>query len=131
MLIRKASWLVLTTLFLLPAHAQEARSVILGRVTDPSGGVISGATVEAANTDTGVRSTANTNASGDVVLPFLIPDPYSLTIIAPGFKRSVRPQIQTRVNDRITIDVVLEIGQATESVQVTADTPLLDSSTTL
>jgi hypothetical protein len=86
--------------------------------------------VEAANTGTGVRSTVNTNASGDFLLPFLIPGSYSLTVNAPGFKRSVRSQIQTRVNDRITIDVVLEIGQASESVQVAAETPLLDTSTT-
>ena len=70
-----------------------------------------------------------TNASGDFLLPFLIPGPYSLTVEAPGFKKWVRSRIQTRVDDRITIDVTMEIGQATESVQVTAEAPLLDTST--
>jgi Carboxypeptidase regulatory-like domain len=130
--IRKAHWLFLVPLFFcpLPISAQEARSTILGRVTDQTGGVIAGANVEAANADTGVRSTALTNASGDFLLPFLIPGHYTVTVEAPGFKRSLRPQVQARINDRITIDVSLEVGQATESVQVTAETPLLDTSTT-
>src|SRR6266550_4382587 len=113
-----------------PAQAQEARSTILGRITDPQGGVIVGATVEAANTDTGVRSRAQSNTDGDFLLPFLIPGPYSLTVEAPGFKRLVRSQVQVRVDQHITIDVSLEIGQASESVQVKAETPLLDTSTT-
>src|SRR5438270_11794368 len=113
-----------------PARAQEARSTILGRITDPQGGVIVGATVEAANDDTGVRSRAQSNTDGDFLLPFLIPGPYSLTVEAPGFKRLVRSQVQVRVDQHITIDMALEIGQASESVQVKADTPLLDTSTT-
>src|SRR5436309_4152718 len=109
MRICKIIWLIVASLFFLqPTRGQEARSTILGRITDPTGGLIVGATVEATNTDTGVRSTAQTNASGDFLLPFLIPGPYSLTVEAPGFKKSVRSQLQTRVNDRITIDMSLE-----------------------
>src|SRR5206468_4561673 len=105
--------LIVTTLSFvhLPLSAQEARSTTLGRITDPTGSVIVNATVEAANTDTGVRSTAQTNANGDFLVPFLIPGPYSLAVEAPGFKRSVRPQIQVRVDQHITIDMALEIGQ--------------------
>jgi hypothetical protein len=110
-------------------RAQDARSMILGRVTDPTGAVIAGAIVEAANGDTGVRATAPTNASGDFLFPFLIPGPYSLKVEAPGFKKWARSKIQARVDDRITIDVAMEIGQQTETVQVTAESPLLDTST--
>src|SRR5579872_7395354 len=114
----------------LPLCAQsDARSTILGRVTDTAGGVIAAATVKADNTATGVHSTAVTNASGDYLLPFLIPGPYSLTVEAPGFKRVVRPQVQVRFEERITIDVTLEIGAVSETVQVSAQTPLMDSST--
>ena len=97
--------------------------MILGRITDPTGAVIQGAVVEAKNIDTGVRSTAPTNATGDFLLPFLIPGPYIVTVEAPGFKKWVRSRIQTRIDDRITIDVTMEIGQATESVQVSAEAP--------
>src|SRR3989441_905190 len=128
----KHTWLTIGALCFVPlsAPAQEARSTILGRITDQTGGVIVGATVEAANTDTGVRSSAQASANGDYLLPFLIPGPYALTVEAPGFKKLVRPQVQVRVDQHITIDMALEIGQATESVQVKADTPLLDTSTT-
>jgi len=111
------------------AHAQETRSTVLGRISDPTGAVIPGAVVEATNLDTGVRAMVPTNANGDFLLPFLIPGPYSLTVEAPGFKKWVRSRIQTRVDDRITIDVTVEIGQASDSVQVTAEAPLLDTST--
>lgn len=123
----KAVWLIAATLCSLPA--QETRSTILGRVTDQTGGLIAGAVVQVGNTETGVRSSAVTNASGDFLLPFLIPGTYALTVEKPGFKKFVRPQILTRVNDRIAIDVTLEVGDTTESVRVTAEAPLLDTST--
>jgi hypothetical protein len=128
----KAKSLIIPILLLaqLPLRAQEARSTILGRVTDPTGGVIVGAALEARNSDTGVRAAATTNASGDFMFPYLIPGPYALAAEAAGFKKWVRPQIQLRVADRVTIDVAMEIGQASESVQVTAETPLIDTSTT-
>ena len=130
MLSRTGAWLFLAALAVtLSVHAQETRSTILGRITDPTGAVMAGAVVEATNLDTGVRAMAPTNANGDFLLPFLIPGPYSLTVEAPGFKKWVRSRIQTRVDDRITIDVTMEIGQSSESVQVTAEAPLLDTST--
>ena len=130
MRIRKANWWILVALLCvqLPLRAQEARGTLLGRVVDQTGGVVAGATVEAINTDTGVHFTATTNASGDFLLPFLIPGPYNLTVEASGFKKSVR-NVNVRVNERVTIDVTLEVGQTAETVQVTAETPLLDTST--
>ena len=89
MRVCKAGRLILSAIVLVPfrlSAQSDARSTILGRVTDPAGGAIVAAVVRAENTDTGVRSTAVTNASGDFLLPFLIPGPYSLTVEAPGFK---------------------------------------------
>src|SRR6266850_421881 len=84
MRLRKSKLLTVALLLVRSAlHAQDARSTILGRVTDPTGAVIAGAIVEAANGDTGVRATAPTNASGDFLFPFLIPGPYSLKVEAP------------------------------------------------
>ncbi|HJZ95717.1 MAG TPA: carboxypeptidase regulatory-like domain-containing protein, partial [Candidatus Solibacter sp.] len=114
----------------IPINAQsDARSTILGRVSDPAGAAVVGASVLAENTDTGVHYTAVANASGDYLLPFLIPGPYSLTVESSGFKKSVRPHILVRFEERITIDVTLEIGAVTETLQVTAEAPLMDSST--
>src|SRR5437899_458643 len=125
MQVQKLKYVIIGAFFLAQCQmpAQQAPSAILGRVTDPSGSAIAGATVDAANTATGLHTTSPTNASGDFLLPFLIPGPYALTVEAPGFKKSLRPLIQVRVDERITIDVALELGQSTESVQITADTP--------
>ena len=129
MLLRTGRWLfVVAFAMTFSARAQETRSTVLGRISDPTGAVIPGAVVEATNLDTGVRAMVPTNANGDFLLPFLIPGPYSLTVEAPGFKKWVRSRLQTRVDDRITIDVTMEIGQASDSVQVTAEAPLLDTS---
>src|SRR5687768_11335287 len=131
MQFRRSAWLAIAilTVLSLPLRAQDARSMILGRVTDPTGAVVVGALVEATNTDTGIRASAPTNASGDYRLPFLIPGPYTIKVESPGFKRWSRSGIQARVDDRLTIDVTMEIGQQTETVQVTAESPLLDTST--
>ncbi len=131
MLIRRAVWLTImgVSCSLTPLNAQEVRGTILGRVTDRTEAVIVGAKVEALNTATGVRSTANTNETGDYIFPFLIPGPYTVTVEAQGFKKFVRAGISVRVNDRLTIDVPMDLGLNTESVQVVAETPILDTST--
>ena len=131
MRIRRATLLILSALILVEfrlSAQSDARSTILGRVTDPAGAAITAASVTAENSATSVRSTVVTNASGDFLLPFLIPGPYSLTVESPGFKKSVRPHIEVRFEERITIDVTLEIGAVTETLQVTAQAPLIDSS---
>ena len=96
--------------------AQEARGTILGRVSDASGAVVVGARVEGLNTATGVRSAATANESGDYVLPYLNPGPYTVTVDAPGFKKFTQTQITLRMDDRMTVDAVMQVGQASESV---------------
>lgn len=113
----------------LPAFAQETRGQILGRVVDPSGAVVVGVGVQAVNTATNVRTTAVTNQSGDYVLPFLVPGTYTVTVEAPGFKRFVQEGISVQVNDKVTLNVTLEIGPTTETVRVVSDAPLVDAST--
>src|ERR1700722_7465738 len=70
----------------LPLSSQEARGSLLGRVSDTTGAVIVNAKVEAFNTATGVKTDATTNESGDYLLPYLNPGPYTITVQAPGFK---------------------------------------------
>ena len=126
-----SKWLVIGLILLAhsPLQGQEARGTLLGRVTDATGSVIIGAKVEGVNADSGVRFTSTTNGSGDYILPFLIPGPYSLTVESRGFKTYRRAGIVVRESDRVTIDMAMEIGEASQSVQVNAETPLLDTST--
>jgi hypothetical protein len=127
----KAFWLTSVALCCatLPLQGQEARGTILGRVSDPSTAVIVGAKVEAVNADTGVRSSSTTNESGDYMLPFLIPGPYTLTVESRGFRNYRRAGIVVRQSERIPLDVAMQLGDASQSVEVTAASPLLDTST--
>src|SRR6266540_283067 len=110
-----------------PAAAQDSRGQLLGRARDSSGSVIVAATVRAVNTATRVETNASTNETGDYLLPFLIPGSYTLQVTAPGFKQFVQEGITIRVGDKITLDVTLQVGDATEKVQVSAEAPLIEA----
>src|ERR1035438_4626084 len=112
----KPALLILCTL--LPLAGQETRGTLLGRVTDSTDAVIVNAKVEAVNTQTGIHSTSATNSTGDYVLPYLIPGSYSLNVEGAGFKTYTRTGIELRLGERISIDVKMEIGGATQSVEV-------------
>src|SRR5215831_12338616 len=112
-----------------PGPAQETRGAILGRAADSSGGAISGAQVRAVNTATGVEVTTTTNESGNYVLPYLLPGTYTLQTQASGFKKSIRDGIELRINDRVELNVELEVGQISEQIEVRSETPLLDTPT--
>ena len=114
---------------LFPLAGQESRGTLLGRVADPTEAVIVGAKVDAVNNDTGVHYTSTTNGSGDYILPFLMPGPYNITVETRGFKTYTRHGIAVRESDRITIDVKMEVGETSQSVQVTTEAPILDAST--
>jgi hypothetical protein len=113
----------------LPLSSQEARGTLLGRVTDSTGAVMVGAKVEALNTDTGVKTDATTNDTGDYLLPYLNPGPYTITVQAPGFKTFKHPGIDLRMADHITVDAQMQLGQASDSVEVVASAALLDTAT--
>src|SRR5690349_24712284 len=113
----------------LTAVAQETRGVIQGRVSDSSGGVIAGAAVSATNSATGIEVSSTTNESGNYVLPYLLPGTYTLQAQALGFKKSIRDAIELRINDRVDVNLELQVGQTTESIEVRSDTPLLETAT--
>ena len=123
----KPALLILCTL--LPLAGQETRGTLLGRVTDSTDAVIVNAKVEAVNTQTGIHSTSATNSTGDYVLPYLIPGSYSLNVEGAGFKTYTRTGIELRLGERISIDVKMEIGGATQSVEVSGQATILDTST--
>ena len=109
------------------ARAQETRGQILGRVMDAAGAVVAGAKVRAVNAETNVATSATTNHTGDYVLPFLIPGPYEVSVEMDGFHRFLQEDITVQVDDKVTLNVKLEIGAVTESVNVTAEAPMMDA----
>jgi Carboxypeptidase regulatory-like domain/TonB dependent receptor len=110
-------------------NAQETRGSILGTVTDPSGAVVSGATVIVTNTDTNISATLITNDKGYFEAPYQLAGTYTITATATGFKQYIRQGFVLTVNARAVANITLEIGTTSESVTVTADAPLLDTTT--
>jgi len=120
------AWFVLCSLISL-APAQEFRGTLSGRVTDSSGGAIINVKVTVVNNDNGARSETTTNDAGEFTLPFLAPGPYQLTVDSPGFKKYLQERIQIGTNSRVTQDITLQVGATTETVNVTADATLVNT----
>ncbi len=110
------------------ASAQETRGMIFGRVEDPSAAAVAGAKVTVVNTGTNVSVNLTTNETGYYEAPLLLAGFYQISIEAPGFKKSIRQGITLPIGTRLQIDAVLEIGNLSESVSVSAEAPLIDPS---
>lgn len=120
---------MLLTCAALALTGQEFRATINGTVTDPTGAVVPGVTVEIRNLATNALITAQTNEAGLYVAPFIPPGRYTVSAGREGFKRAVREDVEVRVGDRLRIDFQLELGGVTERVVVSASAELLETST--
>src|SRR5438874_2521616 len=109
------------------AHAQESRGTIVGRITDQSGAAIAGAEVRATNLATNVTATSKSNEQGNFVLPYLLPGDYTVYTSLAGFKKFVREGLQMRIGDTVELNIQMQVGDAAESVEVTAETVLLST----
>jgi hypothetical protein len=109
------------------ALAQESRGSISGTVKDNSGGALPGVTVTATKKDTNQATSAVTNDVGSFNLLYLQPGIYAVTAELSGFKKTVRDNVEVRVNDRMGIDLTMEIGGIEETVTVLAESPLLET----
>jgi len=106
---------------------QSYQGRILGTITDKTGAAVAGATVVIRNVNTGVTRTLNTDNSGEYTAPSLDPGLYMVTVTATGFKRVERNGIRLEVAKDARIDVQVEPGGATETVTVTDEAPLVDT----
>ena len=109
--------------------AQTFYGSIVGTVTDASGASASGALVALVNTGTSDRRTAETDGSGNYQFVNLVPGKYRVEIQRSGFKRLSRDEIQVEVQATVRIDAVLQVGDAAQVIEVTAETPLLQTET--
>lgn len=124
---KTATCLMLLVLTVMALCAQDPRGAIAGTVTDTTNAVIPGVTVRAVNLETGVSASAVSNAAGSYTIPFLPPGLYRVTAELAGFKRFVRDKIEVRVSETVPLNIQMEVGPVTETVEVTATTPLLDT----
>ena len=108
------------------AGAQEFRGTISGSVTDPTGAQVPGASVVVRESSTGTLYNTKSDAAGQYVVPFLLPGTYSISITMPGFQTVTRAGITVQSQEHPIINLTLTVGETTQTVNVTADAPLLD-----
>jgi hypothetical protein len=107
--------------------AQVYYATLVGTVRDTRGGVIAAATVTAREISTGAESSVVTNASGDYRIDTLRPGKYQVKITASGFKISTIDSVELFVAQTSRVDGVLQIGNATETVTVSGEAPIVQT----
>src|SRR4051794_2043465 len=127
--IRHIPSVLLCLLSALPAAAQIGTSTMTGRLTDSSNAVVPGAMVTVVQTGTNFTFNTTTNSDGLFRVLSLNPGMYRITAEAPGFKKSVRDEVELRTGDTLAVDFVLQVGNVTESVEVTGAASLLETET--
>ena len=117
--------LALALPFASPAIAQVVTATLTGAVTDSSGAMVPEAKVTAIETSTGVSRTTITSADGVYTMPFLAPGIYRVEIQKAGFKTFTEGNLQLEVSSVGRVNAILTPGSQKETVQVTAESPLL------
>jgi len=111
------------------SKAQTTTADVVGNVTDSSGGVLPNAKVTVENLATHGKYTAQTTSSGDYDVPFVLPGHYSIRVELLGFKTFSVADIILQVGDRARIDAQLQVGDTSQTVEVSSPSPLLQSET--
>lgn len=110
------------------ASSQESRGKISGRVTDPNGAAVPGATVKITNLERSGTSTVTTNDSGLFDAPYLLPGSYQVLVEVSGFKKAVLDKVIVAINETSTLTITLDVGTVQETVTVSSDTSQLNVS---
>ncbi|MFZ0684722.1 MAG: TonB-dependent receptor [Terriglobales bacterium] len=133
LMFKRSTVLVLSTLFLAvclwPTRgtAQEVTATINGTITDPAGRVVANADVTATDLDRGTVWPAKTNQDGFYNLTRLPVGRYEVRVSAPGFRTALESIPELQLNQIVAVNVQLVVGQNNETVQVTSETPLLQT----
>ena len=123
--------LVFLVVLFCAAHAQgQAETAsIAGTATDPSGGAIAGAKVEATNVGTNAVHSTVTDTAGRYTLPALAVGTYNVQASSAGFKTVVHPNIVLAVGGSVVVDFALPVGQITQTVNVESDVSRVETTT--
>jgi hypothetical protein len=122
----RASTLIALLLCALPAmRAQTITASLGGTVVDPSGGAVPGARIHIVNTNTNVETVLLSGGQGEFLAPSLPPGSYSVRVEAAGFKVAQRTGLVLDVAQAARIEMRLEVGAVTETVEVNSISPLL------
>src|SRR6266481_423104 len=130
-MVRRSIWVGLAVLCLVSGFktsttlAQAVYGSILGTVTDPQGGAVSGAKVTVTSVTKSTAVETATNESGNYSVTHLIPDTYKIRIEAAGFKGTDIPVVQVSADSAAHVDATMQVGAVTQSVEVTGEIPQL------
>jgi len=110
-----------------PSWGQGITGSINGTISDSSGAVVPGATITATNTSTGVAAKTISDAAGRYAFPSLAPGSYIISAEQPGFSSTLLSGISLEVYQRATVNVVMRVGNTTQTITVHETTPQVDS----
>ncbi len=128
-LLRCIFILLLVLLFASQIYAQKDTGSIVGVVKDAGGGVVPGAKVTARDVDRGIEFTTTTDTNGEYVAGPLKVGRYTVTVEKDKFKTAVAGPVQLDVQGRVEANVRLDVGEVTQKVEVTVQSPLLETET--
>lgn len=111
--------------------AQRDLGTITGTVTDPQGGGVPDAKVTITEDATGLSYSVLTNSVGEYIRPLLKPGTYTIAVEAPGFRRAAQKNVVVVGGDRVGVPITLTVGAVTETVEVSAEAPLLQTENTV
>jgi hypothetical protein len=119
--------LTLVLLVLSTQSLAQGYGSIAGTVADPTGAVVASATVTVTQTDTGRKTVVTSGPNGAFVFPALAPTDYMLTVAAKGFQNYMQSGVVLQADQSLTVRVRLELGAATQTIQVTTEVPQIDT----
>jgi len=125
-MIRKLVSTLLLLLIAVPAFAQQGTTEVRGRVLDAQGGILPGVSVVARNQATGMYRETVSGSDGSFIASGLTPGTYEVTAELGGFKKFTRRDLLLEVGKTTSIDVMMEVGGIEQTVNVSAESPLID-----
>src|SRR5713101_1241537 len=128
-LLQTALCLSLAAVFAPRLSAQTAYGSIAGTVADSSGAAISDAQVTLTNTNTAEKREQQSGTDGLYAFVNLLPGRYRVDVEKTGFKRVSRPEVIVEVGQVVRIDLALQVGDVSQTIEVTSETPLLQAET--
>jgi hypothetical protein len=112
------------------ALAQRDLGTISGTVTDPSGGAVPKAKVTLTEDATGITNQVETNEAGEFIRPLIKPGTYTVSVSAAGFKTGLQKGVEVTSGGRVVVPISLTVGEISQTVEVEASAPLLQTETT-
>ena len=127
LLFRIGIFLAVIPLVTLILNGQTFYGSVVGTISDQSGGALTGASVTLTNVATGERRQAQSGSGGDYQFLNLVPGTYRLQVEQSGFKKATRDNIEVNVSGTIRADIGMQLGEVTQTIEVEAGAPLLQT----